>query len=556
MPDPSTAGPRFLDELPGFPADLPGPAHWEDRYPPRGLPEGAQVTRFSPSPTGFLHIGGVYTAMIDSDIARHSGGSYLLRIEDTDQARLVEGAVSQFDEAFSYFDVVPTEGERGGAYGPYVQSQRADIYLTYVRELLRAGLAYPCFATREELAEIAAQQRTAGALPGYYGRWAVWRDAPADRVAQRLAAGDPYVVRFRSPAAAGQRVTFTDAIRGELVQDDNRNDAVILKSSDQQPRLPTYHFAHAVDDHLMRISLVIRGEEWLSSVPLHLQLFDALGFERIQYAHLALLMKQDGSSRRKLSKRKDPEASVTFYIQQGYPAEAVQYYLRGLANGRLAELPLPQALATPIRLADCGTAGPLVDLVKLDDIGADFIATLKAADVLTRLRSWAQAHDPGLAEVLDAEQDLALRALAIEREGTGNPRKDLRKWSDFRPVYEYFFSELFTLVTDAGDARFGGLAPELVRELAAGFADGYQPPVPDDEWFGQIRDLAGRLGFAPNQKAYKQDPAAYVGSIRDASQVIRVLLTGSGRSPDLAAVAAVLGRDEVLRRVRVVLPAS
>src|SRR5580700_3219300 len=218
MPDPSTAGPRFLDELPGFPADLPGPAHWEDRYPPRGLPEGAQVTRFSPSPTGFLHIGGVYTAMIDSDIARHSGGSYLLRIEDTDQARLVEGAVSQFDEAFSYFDVVPTEGERGGAYGPYVQSQRADIYLTYVRELLRAGLAYPCFATREELAEIAAQQRTAGALPGYYGRWAVWRDAPADRVAQRLAAGDPYVVRFRSPAAAGQRVTFTDAIRGELVQ--------------------------------------------------------------------------------------------------------------------------------------------------------------------------------------------------------------------------------------------------------------------------------------------------------------------------------------------------
>jgi glutamyl-tRNA synthetase len=555
MPDPSTAGPRFLTDLPGFPPDLPGPADWEDRYPPRALPEGAQVTRFSPSPTGFLHIGGVYTAMIDADVARHSGGVYLIRIEDTDQARLVAGAVGQFDEAFSYFGVVPDEGERGGAYGPYVQSERAAVYLTYVRELLRAGLAYPCFATRAELAEIAGQQRAAGARPGYYGRWAVWRDAPAGRVAERLAAGDPYVVRFRSPGGAGRRVGFTDAIRGELVADDNRNDAVILKSSDQRPRLPTYHFAHAVDDHLMRVSLVIRGEEWLSSVPLHLQLFDALGFGHIQYAHLALLMKQDGSSRRKLSKRKDPESSVTFYIQQGYPAEAVQYYLRGLANGRLAELPLAQALATPIRLADCGTAGPLVDLVKLDDIAADFVATLPGADVLARLGSWASGHDRGLAAVLDAEPDLALRALAIEREGTENPRKDLRKWADFLPVYGYFFPQLYALVTDPGDARFGGLAPELVRALAAGFAEGYRPPGPDGEWFGQIRDLAGRLGFAPSQQAYKQDPGAYAGSIREASQVIRVLLTGSGRSPDLAAVAAALGPGEVLRRVRAVLPA-
>jgi len=540
--------------LPGFPEDLPGPQHWEDRYPPRDLPEGAQVTRFSPSPTGFLHIGGVYTAMIDADLARHSGGRYLLRIEDTDQARLVEGAAGQFGEAFTYFGVVPDEDEGHGDYGPYVQSQRADIYLTYVRELLRRGRAYPCFATRAELAEIAGQQRAAGVLPGYYGRWAVWRDAPAGQVAERLAAGDPYVVRFRSPGVAGARARFTDAIRGDLVQDDNRNDAVILKSSDQHPRLPTYHFAHAVDDHLMRVSLVIRGEEWLSSVPLHHQLFDALGFERIRYAHLALLMKQDGSSRRKLSKRKDPEASVTFYIQQGYPAEAVQYYLRGLANGRLAEMPLPEALATPIRLSDCGTAGPLVDLVKLDDISADFIATLTSADVLARLSSWARANDATLAEVLAAEPDLALRALAIEREGTDHPRKDLRKWADFRPAYGYFFPQLFTPLADPADERFGGLDPALVQELAAGFADGYQPPAPDREWFGQIRDLANRLGFAPSQKIYKQDPAAYRGSIRDASQVIRVLLTGTTRSPDLAAIAAVLGPAEVLRRTRAVTP--
>jgi glutamyl-tRNA synthetase len=555
MSDLPAASAGFFADLPGFPADLPEPPHWEDRYPPRGLPDGAQVTRFSPSPTGFLHIGGVYTAMIDADVARHSGGTYLLRIEDTDQARLVEGAVGQFAEAFTYFDVVPDEDESNGAYGPYVQSQRAGIYLTYVRELLRRGHAYPCFATKAELAENADKQRAAGALPGYYGRWAIWRDAPAERVAERLAAGAPYVVRFRSPAGAGARVRFTDAIRGDLVQDDNRNDAVILKSSDQQPRLPTYHFAHAVDDHLMRVSLVIRGEEWLSSVPLHHQLFDALGFERIRYAHLALLMKQDGSSRRKLSKRKDPEASVTFYIQQGYPAEAVQYYLRGLANGRLAEVPLPEALASPIRLSDCGTAGPLVDLVKLDDISADFIATLTAPDVLARLRAWAQVNDAELAQVLDAEPDLALRALAIEREGTDHPRKDLRKWADFRSGYGYFFPQLHSLVTDPADARFGGLRPGLVQELAAGFADGYRPPEPDGEWFGQIRDLAARLGFAPSQKVFKQDPAAYPGSISDASQVIRVLLTGTRRSPDLGATAAALGHDEVLRRVRAVLGA-
>ena len=317
----------MIDSL--FPADLPEPRHWEEQYPPRGLPDGAEVTRLGPSPTGSLHIGGVYVATINADVARHSGGVYLVRIEDTDQARLVEGAREQFAEAFSYFRIEPDEDDATGRYGPYEQSRRSGIYLSYARDLLRRDQAYLCFATREELAQISEQQRTAGALPGYYGRWAIWRDAPADQVAARLAAGDPYVVRFRSPGLAGVRVSYTDAIRGELVQDDNRNDAVILKSSDQHPRLPTYHFAHAVDDHLMRVSLVIRGEEWISSVPLHLQLFDALGFERIPYAHIAPLMKQDGGSRRKLSKRKDPESSVSYYIEQGYPSEAMQYYIGG-----------------------------------------------------------------------------------------------------------------------------------------------------------------------------------------------------------------------------------
>jgi glutamyl-tRNA synthetase len=372
-------------------------------------------------------------------------------------------------------------------------------------------------------------------------------------VAKRLAAGEPYVVRFRSPGVSGNRVSFTDAIRGELSMDDNRNDAVILKSSDTEPRLPTYHFAHAVDDHLMRVNLVIRGEEWISSVPLHLQLFDALGFERVQYAHVATLMKQDGSSRRKLSKRRDPESNVSFYIEQGYPAPAVQYFLRGLANGRLAEMPLADALAAPIRLSECGTAGPLVDMVKLDDICADYIATLSGEQILAEVGTWARRYDPRLAEILEAERALALRALAVEREGVPNPRKDLRKWAGFRDVYGFFFPQIFEPVTDPADARFGGLDPDLVRGVADAFATGYQPPGPDTTtWFDQVRRLAADLGFAPSQKVYKQDPEAYGGSIADASQVIRVLLTGTRRSPDLAQAARALGTGEVLRRVRAV----
>jgi glutamyl-tRNA synthetase len=543
--------PDLIDSL--FPEDLPGPEHWEERYPPRDLPPEAQVTRFGPSPTGYLHIGGVYVAMIDADLARQSGGTYLVRIEDTDQARVTEGAVDQFADGLTYFTISPTEDDLSGRYGPYVQSSRAEIYLSYAREMLRQDRAYLDFATKADLEDITAKQRAAGALPGYYGKWAIWRDASEQQVREKLAAGEPYVVRFRSPGLSGGRVSFTDAIRGELSADDNRNDAVILKSSDQPLRLPTYHFAHAVDDHLMRITLVVRGDEWLSSVPLHLQLFDALGFERIPYAHVAPLMKQDGGSRRKLSKRKDPEASVGYYIEQGYPAEAVQYYLRGLANGRLAEMPLPEALAAPIELSGFNAAGALVDLVKLDDISADYIATMPADDIMGQVATWATAYDPALAEALAAEPDLARRALDIERVDVPNPRKDLRRWADFRPVYGYFFPQIFEPVTDPADERFSGLAPDLVRQVASTFADQYQPPGPDVEWFNQIRELATQLGFAPNAKTYKKDPSAYPGSIREASQVIRVLLTGSGRSPDLAQVAGALGTDEVLRRIRAVV---
>lgn len=391
-----------IDSL--FPAGLPEPEHWARRYPPRRLPEGAEVTRFGPSPTGFVHIGGVYVAMIDQDVAARTGGRYLVRAEDTDQSREVEGAVEQFDRAFDYFGIQPTEGAADGEYGPYHQSAREQIYLTHVRHLLRQNRAYLCFATRDELAEITRRQQAAKVPPGYYGTWALWRDADQDRVLAELANGTPYVVRFRAPYAAGKRARFVDEIRGELEHEANRNDVVILKSSDQPVRLPTYHFAHAVDDHLMHTTLVIRGEEWISSVPLHQQLFDALGFDPPRYAHIAPLMKQISGGKRKLSKRKDPEAGVDFYINAGYPAEAVLYYLRGLANGRLAEMPLAESLAEPIRLSECGVAGPLVDLVKLEDIAADHIATRTGEQILYPLRTWATTHDPEIATVLDANR--------------------------------------------------------------------------------------------------------------------------------------------------------
>jgi glutamyl-tRNA synthetase len=531
-----------------FPPDLPEPEHWEQAYPPRDLPDGARVTRFSPSPTGFLHIGGVYAAMIDRDVAIHSDGVYFVRVEDTDQARKVEGSQEQFARAFDYFSLEPTETQ-AGPYGPYIQSHRLDIYRTYVRQLLRQGKAYLCFATRDELAEITARQQAAKVPTGYYGRWAIWRDATDDAVREALAEGRPYVVRFRAPGRPGQRVHYVDAIRGRIEQEENQNDVVILKASDQALPLPTYHLAHVVDDHLMRVNLVIRGEEWIPSVPVHRQLFDALGFAPIEYAHIALLLKLDGGNKRKLSKRKDPEASVDFYIESGYPAAAVLYYLRGLANGRLAELALAEALTEPIRISECGVSGALVDLIKLDDISANHVATLPGERILELVGAWADQFDPQLAQALAEERDIAIRALLIERDGAENPRKDLRKWSEFRPVYGYFFNRLFEPVTDLAGTPMAGIDPAVVSAFAADFAANYQPLDDAQEWFGQIRDLAARHGFAASTKEYKAEPTKYHGSIREASQIIRVALTGSTKSPDLFLVASTLGPDEVVRRV-------
>ncbi|MBO1417990.1 glutamate--tRNA ligase [Streptomyces sp. FH025] len=541
--------PSEIDAL--FDPDLPEPSFWEQQYPARQLSVGAEVTRFCPSPTGHAHIGGIHVAAIDAAIARQSGGVYFVRIEDTDQAREVEGAVERFDRAFRHFGVASDETDATGLYGPYTQSRRARIYQTYVRELMRQGRAYPCFATKDELEALRADQLAKKVPSGYYGQWAPWRDADDDAVRERLAAGVPYVVRFRSPGT-GERTTFHDRIRGTIEMDDNRADTVILKASNTEPRLPTYHLAHAVDDHLMGVTIVIRGDEWLSSVPVHHQLFDALGFPRIPYAHIGPLMKQEGKTRRKLSKRKDPEADVEYYAQAGYPTEAVLYYLRGLANGRLAEMPLNQALREPLRLEECGVTGALVDLAKLEDICADHVAALPGPAILERVKEWAKTYDLPLTGVLEAEEDLALRALSVERDGFDNPRKDLRKWADFRTHYGFFFQQLFATVTDPADPRFGGLAPDVVQDLSRRLLDRYQSLEGGDAWFDQIRAVAAELNFAVSARTYRQNPGLYTGSIKEASQVIRVLLTGSTRSPALHLVATTLGEAEVRRRLNAV----
>ena len=538
---------EFINTL--FDAELPEASHWESSYPPRDLPPGAIVTRFAPSPTGFLHTGGVYTANLGKNLARHSGGSYFIRIEDTDQAREVPGSREQFARGFNYFDIESDENDSNSKWGPYEQSKRERIYHTYARDLVRNGHAYPCFCTREALAQMTEEQNAAKLQTGYYGSWARCRNLSQDHVMSRLEAGQPYTIRFRSPDNSPGRIEFVDLIRGRIEHQDNVNDIVLLKSSDQLPRLPTYHFAHVVDDTLMRVNVVLRGEEWISSVPVHLQLFNALGFKPIPYAHIAPLMKFDGASRRKLSKRKDNEADVAFYMESGYPAGAVLHYLRGLANSRFAELTFEESASAALSLSDCGVAGPIFDLVKLESISREFIAQLSIEEALEGLLTWARENDPELSTVLTGDLRQVHRIFANER----NPavqRKDLAKWNEFRAAYGLYFQELFPPVNDASDPRFAPVGSDMVVKLAKGFADSYRHEDNKEAWFEQIRKLASDHGFAPTAGQYKKSPESFAGSIGHVSNAIRIAMTGLTTSPDLFLVAQNLGEEEVLRRVR------
>ncbi|MEU1086436.1 glutamate--tRNA ligase [Streptomyces sp. NPDC005576] len=541
-----------------FPQDLPEPSDCRRRYPSRGLPAGAEVTRFAPSPTGVLHIGGLYTAAVSHALARQTGGVHLLRVEDTDQSREVAGAAQSFVRLLRAFDLSPDEGPGAGepsggsgGWGPYLQSERREIYLSHVRDLLRRGVAYLCFCAKDRLAANAEAQRASRSPLGYYGKWAACRSLPDDEVARRLADGSPYVVRFRCPHEFPGRVRFEDEIRGPVVMQDNGNDVVLLKSSGEPGPLPlpTYHLAHVVDDSLMGVTLVVRGEEWLSSTPLHLQLHTALGFAVPRYAHLAPLMKTEGSSRRKLSKRKDPEASVEFYLATGYPPRAVRHYLYGLANARLMDVPTARAAGAPVRIGEMRPSGPLVDLPKLNQISREHIAALTTQEVSAQLTAWAAAHDIELHGALTRDPPRTHRAVAVVQGPGTRPRKDLTRWSEFRDRFGFLLPDSAPPRPAAEDERFGGLDPALVRRIVGDFAAGYQHTDDATDWIGQLRVVAELHGFAPANAVWRQDPTRYAGPPSQVANVVRVCLTGAKRSPDLFAVAQCLGKEEVRARL-------
>lgn len=530
-----------------FPNALATVADLEARFPKRPLPPGAIVTRFAPSPTGSMHIGGVYTAMLAKDLARHSAGTFFVRIEDTDQERKTEGALEQFATTFAYFDIEP-DVVTNDIWGPYVQSERADIYLSCIKSLVEAGRAYPCFCTKEELDAKSKEQSDAKLDMGYYGEFATCRHLATDVVRSRLTAGHPYVIRFRSPGGP-EPVVFEDLIRGTISAKDNVNDVVILKSSASALPLPTYHMAHAVDDHFMRVSLIVRSDEWLSSVPVHLQLFDALGFERIPYAHTSPLMKVEGTSRRKLSKRKDPEASVSFYMDHGYPAKAVALYLRGIANSRLQDMDAATSFAEPIRLDGINKAGALLDMKKLDDVSSNFIATMTGPEIRAAVTVWAQAQDPSVHAALVADTAYVDRVIDTDRFSAGRVRKDLKHWSGFAAVYGFFFDALFVPATGEEQEKLDRLPAADRQDVLNAFLSMYQEVDTNEAWMKAIADIAVSVGFARDNKEYKANPSAYRGSFNDAVLILRVVITGRSNSPSLFEVMRVIGIERIRARV-------
>ena len=531
-----------------FPEVTETRADLEKRFPERKLPEGACVTRIAPSPTGFVHFGNLFPALTSERLAHQSGGVFYLRIEDTDALREVEGAVEIIIDSFKYYGLKFDEGATidgdFGSYGPYRQSRRAPIYHVFAKELVTKGLAYPCFCSKEELEAIREQQEKQKLLPGYYDQWAKFRDAPLDEVRSHLDAGEKWVLRLRSPGKPGGRIIVDDVIKGRVELDENFDDKVLLKSDG----IPTYHFAHAVDDHLMRTTHVVRGEEWLSSLPFHVQLFELLGFAMPKYVHIAQLMKLDGTSKRKLSKRHDPEAALSFYEAKGYPADSVREYVLTLLNSNFEEWRAqnPGADVDQFRFttAKMSSSGSLFDLKKLEDVSKNTIASFSADKVLSLVLDWAKLHDPELFALLSRDPAFSRGIFAIGRGGE-KPRKDLAGWDGVREYAGFFFDELFSLRDPFPENVASGDAKTILKEFLAG----YDPADDQTEWFGKITAIAVNNGFAAKPKDYKKDPGSYKGHVGDVSMVLRVAVTGKRSSPDMYEVMRLLGADRVAERV-------
>ena len=531
--------------------NVKGYKYYEEKYPPRQLPEGAQVVRYAPSPTGFVHIGGLYQSLIAKKLAKQTGGVFFVRIEDTDQKREIENGAEQILQALKDYDVYPDEtinldGTDNGNYGPYMQSKRKDIYQSYAKKLLEEGNAYPCFCSAEDLDKIRENQEKAKERTGYYGRWTKCRNMPVDMAIEKIKNGDPYIIRFKSPGNPDKKIRHKDIIKGSIEFPENDQDIVIIKSDG----LPTYHFAHAVDDHLMGTTLVTRGDEWVASVPLHLQLFYVLGFKAPKFAHTAALMKQEGESKRKLSKRKDPEAAVSYYKEVGIPKQSVLEYLMNIANSNFEiwrkQNPEKSMYDFDFDLKKMGVSGALFDMVKMLDVSKNVISKYSAEEVYDAVYEWAKEFDKELFDML-SNKEYSLKVLGIER-GNVKLRKDIAKWSDVKNIIYYMYPEKFD---KNGEFEYQKVSDEEeIEKIVKTYFEKYYDENDDKQtWFNKIKDLSEELGYAREVKEFKANPESYKGHVGDISTVIRVKLTGRSNTPDLYEIMQVLGKEEILRRI-------
>ena len=525
--------------------------YYEEKYPRRNLPEGAVVTRFAPSPTGYVHIGGLYQALVAHKIAKQTKGVFFLRIEDTDQKREVENAVEGIVNSLQDFGMRPDEGavsnsEEEGAYGPYMQSQRKDIYQAYAKYLISQGKAYPCFCTSEELEITRKKQEDAKIRTGYYGVWAKCRSLSVEEMAEKIKLGEKYIIRFKSPGREDRKIKHKDLIKGNVEFPENDQDIVIIKGDG----LPTYHFAHAVDDHLMGTTTVIRSDEWLSSVPLHLQLFYELGFKAPKYAHISPIMKNDNGNKRKLSKRKDPEAAVSYYQEIGIPKEAVKEYLLNIANSNFEnwrkQNPTQSIDEFELQLNKMSVSGALFDMIKLQDVSKIIISKFSSQEVYDSVLEWSEKYDKELYEMLQ-NKEYALKVFGIER-GNAKPRKDIAKWEDVKDIISYMYEEKFQIKKYPFQTINN---KEDIEKIKRVYIEKYYNENDDKQtWFEKIKSLAEELGYAKEVKEFKANPGMYKAHVGDVSTVLRVLLTGRTNTPDLYEIMKVLGKEKVISRLQ------
>ena len=534
-----------------FPQVTDTPDMLEERFPPRNAPEGAVITRMAPSPTGFVHLGNLVQGMISERMAHQSGGVLFLRVEDTDAKREVPGAVEVLIDSLKHYSILFDEGAThdgdNGAYGPYRQRQRAGIYHVYAKLLVSQGQAYPCFATEEELAAMREQQEANKENTGYYGKYAIWRDRSIEDIRARLDAGDSWVLRFRSTGSIANQFKFDDLVKGKLTITENDVDHVLLKSDG----IPTYHFAHACDDHLMRTTHVVRGDEWLPTLPFHIQLFKALGFKLPKYVHIGPLMKMDGTSKRKLSKRKDPELALTYYKAEGFPIKAVQEYLMTVLNSNYEDWRRanPDADMDTFKFSPkkLNPAGSLFDYAKLVDVSKNVISKFSAEEVYTQLTQWAEEFDPQFAKNLTTDPDFTKAILAIGRGGK-KPRKDIAVWKDAKDYMGFFFNDY--LEKPVFDEKFD---KAVILDALNRFLEKFNIEDDSNTWFEKVKEITTDMGFTTDMKAYKADPSAFPGTVADISTFIRQATTGKANSPDLFSVMQILGYENTVSRIRSVM---